>query len=1027
MQHPFPRGDNVASETDAFIAPLPSAERLDGLTNEEARERLQRWGPNEDLSAAESLCSVLRRVIYGSGRLPHPSIVVLFCLWVTSLATASWPNAVLVGFYIILHITIAVFESVAAFRARSRARRQRSSCHPVRALRSGVWEAVPQTEVVVGDAIALSTEERVPADVQLVFSSLCRSSEEGREAENEGQEQKERRKRVIFVDESRYTGESLLSEKTEGDVVFRGTQIVGSSTSLSEALGIVVRTGRHCALIDCARHEEAHFSRALSFRVDVAVSLFAVVTTLALVVGQVVRGGSPVPCPAGLNASSPFVVASSCLLESEVVVRVLNTIVSSLLLGLPLGSSIALSSVFLYAKRIMAAKTLAEVTPREVEAASVVSVLLFRAEKCISDIIIKKDGIAGVTEDKKREVMLFGALASLPFVSASPLAKSIVKEAEASFDLSAFEVLEARGFGTKGGMMATCSLRKSANSTTVSPKAMEKMNSRESFYCAVGLFMDIATLPLEEKEAWQSRESLGREAKRLWDKGWRPYVVARSSGRGKPFRVVGFLGVKGGVHEDAKEAMRAALERGVDVKVVGFLDYASLSIIMKEGGMREEAIVEERTLSTMSSERASAFLASASAISLLPAKDGCVDPLRTVVPLLSRLFEGNEGNGTAAAPRVGGGLGVGTTKRGWMEKERQSRIGSIGTVGFCQRFQSVDLRIDDFEALPPLLREGERAVARVLSFLSLRAAASFQLLSSTAMAIGVFSLPLPSSVLICLALFVDAMPLALADRQAPFELEGRKKRRRKEVDVEKWDRHAKSSKRRRRERLWRRGYTLSTNTRLLLVTAVVRACVGLLGSLLFLSLLFSSSSGLSSLQSGFISGNEAVPAEFRLMSPARFLSEFPDGLWRGLDSQRDVVSLSYDIAVANAAFFLFLSLSALFYPLSSRESGFFLRSAPSALLLLSVVFGSVAATLIVTLWPNFPISPVVIGTNMSAAPTPTPFGIDGSALPFTSLSPTLVAVVWLSAVALFFAQELSKVLTVTLGTSRSAARRDRCC
>lgn len=195
-----------------------------GLTKDEARDRLEKYGPNQ---IPEHGPKNRWRIL--ADQLLDPIIYIL----IVATALAFVFGDVLEGLAIIVVILISVgigfFMELQAVRSLEALRKMGQA--KTRILRSGQKLTIKAYEVVAGDVVLLQTGDVIPADARLV------------EVDN------------LLVKESALTGESVPVAKTidvlpaetpitnQANMVFRGTTAVAG-----RGIAIVTATGKHTQL-----------------------------------------------------------------------------------------------------------------------------------------------------------------------------------------------------------------------------------------------------------------------------------------------------------------------------------------------------------------------------------------------------------------------------------------------------------------------------------------------------------------------------------------------------------------------------------------------------------------------------------------------------------------------------------------------------------------------------------------------------------------------------------------------------------
>jgi len=224
----------AVADTQAAIA---------GLTGEEAKARLDQFGPNEPAAAKQhSFLQDLLHVFL------NPLVLILVIAAVASAFLGDTVDAGIIGTIVLLSAAIDLSQTYRSQRAIEELRNRVAPTATV--LRSGEWKEIQRREVVPGDIFRLSAGDLVPADARLLIA------------------------RDLYVQQAALTGESLPAEKeatgepasTKADarnMVFLGTSVV-SGTATAE----VIATGAHTSFGDIAarlasRPEETAFDKGL--------------------------------------------------------------------------------------------------------------------------------------------------------------------------------------------------------------------------------------------------------------------------------------------------------------------------------------------------------------------------------------------------------------------------------------------------------------------------------------------------------------------------------------------------------------------------------------------------------------------------------------------------------------------------------------------------------------------------------------------------------------------------------------------
>lgn len=190
-----------------------------GLTREQARAHLCRWGANElEQRKKESLFA---RVLE---QLKDPMILVLLGAAVLSLLASrgeDWLDAVIILLIVVVNGVISISQEDNAQRALEELKKMSSP--KARVLRGGEMERIDASQVVPGDVILLETGDQVPADARLLDCA------------------------ELQADESAMTGESIPVTKALTDVLPQDTPL-GDRVNMVIA-ATVITAGRGKAVV----------------------------------------------------------------------------------------------------------------------------------------------------------------------------------------------------------------------------------------------------------------------------------------------------------------------------------------------------------------------------------------------------------------------------------------------------------------------------------------------------------------------------------------------------------------------------------------------------------------------------------------------------------------------------------------------------------------------------------------------------------------------------------------------------------
>jgi Mg2+-importing ATPase len=221
-----PNGDRVAElvhdsatkSTEDILLRLKTSPQ--GLTEEEAAERLEVFGPNE--VAYEKKEGWLHR-LYVSAR--NPLVILLTLLATISFATGDFRAGTVMLLMVFLGLSLRFIQESKADNAAAKLKAMITVTATV--VRDGKTREIPLRELVPGDIVKLSAGDMIPGDVRLLSA------------------------KDLHVIQATLTGESLPVEKTDG-VDLRGNVssiertnlcFLGTSVESCSATAVIVATG----------------------------------------------------------------------------------------------------------------------------------------------------------------------------------------------------------------------------------------------------------------------------------------------------------------------------------------------------------------------------------------------------------------------------------------------------------------------------------------------------------------------------------------------------------------------------------------------------------------------------------------------------------------------------------------------------------------------------------------------------------------------------------------------------------------
>ncbi|KAL3965623.1 hypothetical protein ACCO45_002627 [Purpureocillium lilacinum] len=170
-----PSGNEILSRAAHALAAQDVVRELgsdekSGLTEEEAAERLSKFGPNE--FGEEKAIQPLKILI---GQLFNAMTVVLALALAASFAIRAWVEGGVLAALILIDIVIGFFQDLQA--ARIVASLESLHSPTAHIWRSGLYETREATTIVPGDIIEFKTGDKIPADARLVDSVVLETDE----------------------------------------------------------------------------------------------------------------------------------------------------------------------------------------------------------------------------------------------------------------------------------------------------------------------------------------------------------------------------------------------------------------------------------------------------------------------------------------------------------------------------------------------------------------------------------------------------------------------------------------------------------------------------------------------------------------------------------------------------------------------------------------------------------------------------------------------------------------------------------
>jgi len=230
----------------------------DGLTQAEAKKRLDQYGPNEIEEKKTNM--FLKFLTYFWGPIPW----MIEAAVILSAIARHWPDFFIILVLLLANAVVGFWEereagnAIAALKAKLAVK--------ARVLRDGKWITPASRELVPGDVIRLRLGDIVPADARLLDGD------------------------PVEVDQSALTGESLPATCKSGEAIFSGSIIRrGEISAIVYGTGANTYFGKTAQLVQEA-HTVSHFQKAVlkigNYLIILAVALVAVIITVAIFRGD---------------------------------------------------------------------------------------------------------------------------------------------------------------------------------------------------------------------------------------------------------------------------------------------------------------------------------------------------------------------------------------------------------------------------------------------------------------------------------------------------------------------------------------------------------------------------------------------------------------------------------------------------------------------------------------------------------------------------------------------------------------------
>ncbi len=231
---------------------------LNGLSQEEAQERLKKFGPNEIRDKKTN--PILKFLSYFWG--PIPWMIEVAAL--LSIKLHHWEDFWIIFILLLMNGVVGFWQEHKADNAIEMLKNKLALKAKVK--RDGEWKIIDARELVPGDIIKIRIGEIVPADAVLLECDY------------------------LSVDQSALTGESLPVTKKKGDDCYSGSIIKkGEAIAVVTSTGMNTYFGKTAKLVETAK-TKSHFQKAVikigDYLIVIAIIMIAIIFSVELLRGN---------------------------------------------------------------------------------------------------------------------------------------------------------------------------------------------------------------------------------------------------------------------------------------------------------------------------------------------------------------------------------------------------------------------------------------------------------------------------------------------------------------------------------------------------------------------------------------------------------------------------------------------------------------------------------------------------------------------------------------------------------------------
>jgi H+-transporting ATPase len=220
-----------------------------GLSSSEAKDRLQKYGPNE--IPEKKVNPIVKFLGYFWGPIPW----MIEAAVIMSAVIQHWPDFWIILMLLMLNAVVGFWQEHKADNAIELLKQKLAPTAKV--LRDGKWTEKPAQELVPSDIVRVRLGDIIPADIKLLGGDY------------------------LQVDESALTGESLPVEKHTSDVAYSGSIVrQGEMDALVVTTGMNTYFGKTTKLVEEAK-TGSHFQKAI---LKIGDYLIALAVTLVIII-----------------------------------------------------------------------------------------------------------------------------------------------------------------------------------------------------------------------------------------------------------------------------------------------------------------------------------------------------------------------------------------------------------------------------------------------------------------------------------------------------------------------------------------------------------------------------------------------------------------------------------------------------------------------------------------------------------------------------------------------------------------------